>query len=400
MNRMNHLVPNSCSLRTGVAFACLVIATGNAFAVTGAELSGYGIKNAAMGGASIALPLDASAAANNPAGMAFVATSMAVNVVAFQGNTTATIGGVPLTDSTTEVAPEGGFNWVVNPQVTVGITFSGSGAGADYGKTYPTPFPVAGAETMKSSRKIAEITQSITWKVKPDLALGFGLIYSQQELSNQGLVQPIPVPPFIVAVPSHGKQTATGWGARVGVLWNASPELSWGATYRMKTPMSSLSGYSGDILAYSNGKLDLPEEYGVGVAWKATSAITVAADYLNTAYSGVNANQDPNGPKWSDQQVAKFGVSWAINPTWTLRTGFNSASKQIDSSRLAQNLLSPAIDTFAYDFGATMKIDEKSDISFSVDTTTSNTMDGTGASTGTSITGKTQVLRLGYQRTF
>jgi len=400
MKRMTNSIPNSYFLRASIASAGLTLAAGTAFAVTGAELSGYGIKNAAMGGASIALPLDASAAANNPAGMAFVPTSLSANVLVFQGNTTATIQGVQLTDATNVVSPEGGFNWVISPEMTVGLTFSGSGAGADYGRLYPTPFPVAGAENLKSTRKTAEITQSVSWKVNPDLALGFGLIYSAQEVSTQGLVQPIPVAPFIVAVPSHGTQTATGWGARIGALWNASSDFSLGATYRMKTFMSSLSGYSGDILAYSNGSLDLPEEYGVGVAWKPTSSVTVAADLLNTVYSGVKANQDPNGPKWSDQQVFKFGVSWAVNPTWTLRGGFSNASKQIDSSRLSQNLSSPAIDTFAYDFGVTMKIDDKSDISFSVDTTTSNTIEGTGTSLGTSITGKTQVIRLGYQRLF
>ena len=43
-----------------------------ALATNGTMPHGYGIKAQGMGGASIALPQDALAAANNPAGMAFV----------------------------------------------------------------------------------------------------------------------------------------------------------------------------------------------------------------------------------------------------------------------------------------------------------------------------------------
>ena len=48
---------------------------GAAQAINGAQLGGNGVRNASMGGASIALPLDANAAANNPAGMAWVPSS-------------------------------------------------------------------------------------------------------------------------------------------------------------------------------------------------------------------------------------------------------------------------------------------------------------------------------------
>ena len=52
----------------------LMVLSGSACASNGILMSGYGVKNASMGGASIALPLDALAAANNPAGMGKVGT--------------------------------------------------------------------------------------------------------------------------------------------------------------------------------------------------------------------------------------------------------------------------------------------------------------------------------------
>jgi long-chain fatty acid transport protein len=381
------------------ALAGLVLACGQAMAMNGSQLGGYGIKNAGMGGASIALPLDASAAANNPAGMAFVPTSVVGNVVVFKGKSNATFAGIPpasipsnqLNDNTTKTAPEGGFNWVVNSQMTVGLTLSGAGAGANYGEPL---FP--SLENLKSAQKVADVIPSISWKINPDLAVGLGLIFSFQEFESQGAFNPA----NLASVPGHGKETAHGVGARIGLHWNATPQHSVGATLKPRTSMSKLGDYSKDILAHSEGKVDIPAEYGLGIAWKATPNITLAADFLEVQYSKVKANQDPTGPKWKDQPIWRLGASWELDPTWTLRGGLSRNQRQITSDRTLQNLLSPAINNVAYTFGASMKLDPKSDISFSMEHNPSKTLNGTGDNAGTNITSKTQVIRVGYQKQF
>ena len=95
----------------GTLIGSLALVATNAYAMNGAQLGGYGIKNAGMGGASIALTLDASAAANNPAGMAFVPTSIVANLVSFKGQSSVNLFGNALEDNTTVLAPEGGFNY-------------------------------------------------------------------------------------------------------------------------------------------------------------------------------------------------------------------------------------------------------------------------------------------------
>jgi long-chain fatty acid transport protein len=70
----------SYPLRASLLTGAMLLIADPALAVNGAQLGGYGIKNAAMGGASIALPLDAVAAANNPAGTAFVPASTSLNL--------------------------------------------------------------------------------------------------------------------------------------------------------------------------------------------------------------------------------------------------------------------------------------------------------------------------------
>jgi long-chain fatty acid transport protein len=401
MQKKEHCVSLKSILKCIAGGTTSVLLVSNAWAINGIQMNGYGIKNAGMGGASIALPLDASAPVNNPAGLGFVPTSLVFNLVAFTGNTTASVGPVSLVDNSSVMAPEGGFANVLSPEWTVGVTLSGAGAGSDYGATFPLPpgTPVVGnLENLKANRKIAEVAHTAAWKANADLALGLSLIYAYQELSTQGLVAAFPG--GVAAIPSHGSQSASGWSARIGGLWNITPDVSLGATYRSKTSMSAMSGYSQDIFQYSEGKLDLPSDYGIGAAWRVSPALTLASDWVKVSYSDVKANQDPNGPLWSDQQIIKIGASWNLNPAWTLRAGYSNNSSQIDSSRTAQNILSPALDSSNIAVGASMKLDEKSDISFSYDTSPQRTLTGTGNSTGISLQGHSQVLRLGYQSRF
>lgn len=386
----------------GALIASGALFASQAHAMNGAQLGGYGIKNAGMGGASIALPLDASAAVNNPAGMAFVPQSFAINVLVFNGQSTANTPAIPGTpipaqtfnDNTTVSAPEGGANWVINPTMTAGISLSASGAGVDFGKTLIPGMPAA---NVQASQKVAEIIPSISWKVQPNLALGMSVNFATQQLSSQGLVDTT----TFQEIPGFGTQTANGIGARLGVHWQASPELSLGATYKFKTNMGQLGDYSKTILKYSDGKIDLPSEYGLGLAWKASPTITVAADYLRIEYGGIKVNQDPDGQGWKDQQVLRLGASWDLNPNWTLRGGVSTNTRQIESDRAAQNITSPAVSNLAITAGATFKLDKTSDLSFSLEGNPSTTLDGTGASQGYSITGnRVAVVRFGYQRSF
>ena len=386
----------------GALIASGALFASQAHAMNGAQLGGYGIKNAGMGGASIALPLDASAAVNNPAGMAFVPQSFAINVLVFNGQSTANTPAIPGTpipaqtfnDNTTVSAPEGGANWVINPTMTAGISLSAAGAGVDFGKTLIPGMPAA---NVQASQKVAEIIPSISWKVQPNLALGMSVNFATQQLSSQGLVDTT----TFQEIPGYGTQTANGIGARLGVHWQASPELSLGATYKFKTNMGQLGDYAKTILKYSDGKIDLPSEYGLGLAWKASPTITVAADYLRIEYGGIKVNQDPDGQGWKDQQVLRLGASWDLNPSWTLRGGVSTNTRQIESDRAAQNITSPAVSNLAITAGATFKLDKTSDLSFSLEGNPSTTLDGTGASQGYSITGnRVAVVRFGYQRSF
>ncbi|MFZ1341716.1 OmpP1/FadL family transporter [Thiothrix eikelboomii] len=372
---------------------------GSAQAINGAQLGGNGVKNASMGGASIALPLDANAAANNPAGMAFVPSSSTLDLQVFDGKSSAdyVLPGNHLNNHQTIPAPQGGFNWQYSPSVTFGMSISGSGSGSDYGQT---ALPVPGAGLAKTKLSTAELIPTIAWKPREDLAVGLGLTLAHQTFSADGVIVPAPVPGGLLPIPGHGDKTATGVGWRAGVLWKPTPKLSVGVNYKATTKMGRLDGYDADLLAYSDGRIDLPEQYGVGVAWQATPQLTLAADQVKIQWGELKVMEDPNGFTWKNQSVSRLGASFAVNDRLTVRAGVSRNNGQIDSSRTAQNLLVPSVHKNAYTAGLSWKLDDKNELSAGYEINPTTTLSGTGASQGTDLTSKVQVFMLGWERKF
>ena len=380
------------------ALAVAAFHTG-ALAVNGALPGGNGIKNAAMGGTSIALPLDAVAAANNPAGIAFVPSSTTLGLQVFNGHSSADylMPGNHLENRQAQPAPEGGLVWHWTDEVTFGLSMAGAGAGSDYGQP---ALPVPGAGTAKTTLRIAEFIPTVAWKPTPDLALGLGLTLARQQFEADGVIVPAPVPGGLLPISGHGNQTASGAGLRVGLLWKPAADWSLGVNVKSRTRMGKLDGYDRDLLAYSDGRLDVPAQYGVGVAWQATERLTVAADWLRILWGDIKAMQDPNGFAWRNQPVLRFGAAWKLDDRWTLRAGYSRNRSQIDSSRAVQNLLVPSINKEAYTTGLSWRVDPHSELNFGYELNPRTTLTGTGASTGTSLTSKVQMFLLGYHYTF
>ena len=390
--------PRSRLTRPAAALAIAGFHAG-VLAVNGALPGGNGVKNAAMGGASIALPLDAVAAANNPAGMAFVPASATLGLQVFHGQSSAdyVLPGNHLENRQTQMAPDGGFIWHSTPEVTLGISMSGAGAGSDYGQP---ALPVPGAGTAKTSLRVAEFIPAMAWKPTPDLALGLGLTLAWQQFDADGVIVPAPVPGGLLPIPGHGNQTATGVGLRGGLLWTPTADWSLGLNVKSRARMGRLDGYDRDLLAYSDGRLDVPGQYGVGVAWRPTERLTLAADWLRILWGEIKAMQDPNGFTWRNQPVVRLGAAWMLDDRWTLRAGYSRNRSQIDPSRAVQNLLVPSINEQAYTAGLSWRVDPHSELNLGYELNPRTTLRGTGASAGTSLTSKVQMFLLGYHYTF
>ncbi|MCU0920233.1 MAG: outer membrane protein transport protein [Burkholderiaceae bacterium] len=389
-----HLLRQRCRMACA-AFS--LFAAGPSWAANGAQPGGYGIKNAMMGGASIALPLDAAAGANNPAGMAYVGNTSSLNLQLFNGRSSSdyVLPGNHLSNNSTNPIPDGGANWEIGNAMSLGFSFAAFGAGADYKQP---ALPLTGAADAEASLQVLDIVPTISWKPVPELALGVGIDLAYQLFKAQGVIVPTPGGPL--ELPGHGTQAAYGYGARLGVLWQATPELWFGANYKTVTRMSSLSGYRNDLLAYSDGKIDLPAQYGVGVSWRPVPGVTLAADWLRIEWSGIEVMQDPNAFYWRDQQVLRGGVQWDIDATWTVRAGLSGNQGQIETTNLNANLLTPSINDRAYTAGVSWRMDKANEFSLGYEVNPKKTLTGTGPSTGTTLSSTVQFLLIGWQHNF
>jgi len=169
---------------------------------------------------------------------------------------------------------------------------------------------------------------------------------------------------------------------------------------KSRARMGRLDGYDRDLLAYSDGRLDVPGQYGVGVAWRPTERLTLAADWLRILWGEIKAMQDPNGFTWRNQPVVRLGAAWMLDDRWTLRAGYSRNRSQIDPSRAVQNLLVPSINEQAYTAGLSWRVDPHSELNLGYELNPRTTLTGTGASAGTSLTSKVQMFLLGYHYTF
>jgi long-chain fatty acid transport protein len=370
-----------------------------AWAVNGAQPGGHGAANASMGGASIALPLDAEAAANNPAGLALLPSSVTVGIQLFHGKSSSqyVLPGNELQNRTTTGGPEGGANWRVSSEWTVGLSIAVGGAGSDY--QHPA-LPVPGASNAKTSLAVIELIPTVAWRPREDLALGLALNLAHERFEAQGVIVPAPVPGGLLPLPDHGRQTADGIGLRAGALWKPMPGLSLGVNLKSRTHMGRLRGYEQDLLAYSDGRLDIPSEYGIGAAWQATPALTLAADVLQINWGQLGVMKDPNGFHWRNQPIGRIGVAWRTEGGWTLRAGYSRSRRQITSDRTVQNLLVPSVHDQAFTAGITWPLAKSASLNLGYELNPPTTLEGSGPSTGTSLTSKVQMLMASYQHNF
>jgi len=382
------------SLCTGV----LALYGASAQATNGTFNTGYGFQAASMGGASIGLAQDALSAANNPAGMAYVGNRFDIDLATFNGTADITYGSVQNPHSTHIVtpAPEFGVNYELSPDLTVGLSVYGMGEKTDYGRPL---LPVPGAQVAKSFLLQLSVAPTITYKIDPTLAVGVSLIGGFEQFRSSGFIVPTPEG-TLVGLPSHGTATALGYGGAVGILWQPVPEFSMGASYYTKMRYGSLAGYDGDVLAKYNGRIDGPQHYGIGVAFKPVDRLKIAADWLHIDWHTVAALSDPATFGWHDQNVFRVGASYELGSRWVLMAGFSYGSSHVDTDHLLANVFSPAISNKAVTIGATYRISPAHEVSIGYEHTLPRTMIGTGPSTGTNIKARYDFFRLAYSYRF
>lgn len=354
----------------------------HALATNGTMPHGYGIKAQGMGGASIALPQDAIAAANNPAGMAFVGNRLDAGLVWLKADRGASIGGTYFSANEKEnyFIPDFGYNRVLNDRLSAGISVVGNGVGTRYAKPIGPPTNSnAGSELMQ-----VVMSPTLAYKLNADNALGVSLNVAYQRLKIEGVEH--------TGLANQGFDSSFGYGLGLGWTGKLSEQVSVGASYVSKTHMGKLDKYR--TLLAGGGEFDVPERYGVGIAITPLPKLTIAADALRVNWSGVksigNSLLSPgafgaaNGPGfgWQDQNIYRIGLNYAVNDTLELRTGYSRGGQIIPSGETTLNYLAPVTPRKHLSAGATWRFDKKLELSLVYARATDTAVDGSGPSAG------------------
>ena len=368
------------SLQAACIAALTTLVTPVAFATNGTMPHGYGIKAMGMGGVSIALPQDAVAAANNPAGMAFIGERVDLGLSVVLPRPEATLGGTNFDGSGVDAiaVPDFGYNRPLDKHQTVGVSVYGNGVATKYSTS------IAGGPG--SDNDAAQLTQIIiapTYAIQlaPGQALGVSLDLAYQRFKVDGV-------PDSLGRESRGTDTSTGVGFKIGWTGQVTEQLTLGAVYVARIQMGKLSTYS--RLLANDGEFDIPERYGIGAAWRPVPSVVLAADVMRVNWgkisslaNGITASEPGFG--WQNQTITRIGAAWDYSSALTLRAGVSYGTRIINKSSTFLNYLAPVTPQSHLSMGGTYKLDVDNEISFMTAHAYGKTVRGTGASSGMDV---------------
>ena len=380
---------------------------GIASATNGYFSHGYGMKAKGMGGAAAATASDTMGGANNPASMVWVGDRMDVGIDWFSPKREASRTGSFGPDfneksgSNSFLVPEFGYNMMLGGNMSLGVTVYGNGGmNTDYnsgtsvpagrcGPGAPASNPLCGNGKLGVNLEQLIVAPTFAYKVNASNSIGVSPLFVYQRFSEDGLQAFMPLSTDTAAVANTGHDSSTGWGVRLGWQGKVTDSVTLGAAYSPKIDMSNFKRYAG--LFAEKGDFDIPMNWNLGVAFKATPAVTVALDYSHIAYSGVKSiantaiipivptgnppcpantanpslclgNVNGLGFGWSDVDVVKLGVEYKYNDALTLRAGINHGTNPVKSGEQTFNIIAPGVVTDHYTLGATYGVTKDSEV--------------------------------------
>lgn len=365
---------------------------GMASATNGYFSHGYGMTAKGMAGAATAMAKDTFGGANNPASMVWVGDRMDIGVDWFSpirsaersggAGMAAGLNGTSESGSENFLIPEFGYNMMMGEKMSLGVTVYGNGGmNTDYSNTSYTCSPagpvnnmLCGSGDLGIDLMQLVIAPTLAYKVAPNHSVGVSPLIGYQRFKAEGLqgFAGFTASGTTNNLTNQGYDSAYGFGVRVGYMGKLSDMVTVGAAYSSKISMSEFDDYK-ELFAEQGG-FDMPENWNLGIAIKATPKATVAIDYQRINYSGVNSVGNPStnmaplgadngrGFGYDDVDVVKLGVEYAYSNNLTLRAGYSHTNNPISSRDVTFNIIAPAVIENHYTLGFTYGLDKNSDI--------------------------------------
>ncbi|MCW8931734.1 MAG: outer membrane protein transport protein [Gammaproteobacteria bacterium] len=380
------------------AVTAAIVLPNIAIATNGSFMMGNGTKANGRAGVGIAIADSAVSGADNPAAMVKVGNRIDFGFQVFDPDRTATITGNenPGVQSLNYdgngnndgpfYIPEGGFNYMLSDDMSVGVSVVGTG-GMNTSYDFFALMAGASAATEQSGINLEQIRilPTLSYKINDKHSIGASLQVAYQQFKAYGL-QNFDNANFSAdsgKVTNKGRDDAWGFGLSLGWQGQLTDQLTLGVVYNSKIDMDEFDDYKG--LLAEQGDLDVPENYGIGLAFQATEQLMLGFDIQQINYSDVDSmgntlqagnmgmnmmvpgqqlgDNNGSGFGWDDMTVYKLGAEYKWNKQLTLRAGYSHADQPIDKDQTMFNQLAPAVIEDHATIGMTYVLPQGSEIS-------------------------------------
>lgn len=354
-----------------------------AFATNGMNMEGYGPIALGMGGASMAYDNGTAAMMNNPATLGLMNEGHRVDLaLGYMGPDVTAKAGPATAPSAADSFGGPAFGWVAKTgRLTYGVGMYGQGGmGAEYaadsfmgnGQNLPT----------RSELGVGRLLFPLAFNVSPDLVVGGSIDFVWAGLDVQMFDQAGGYLNSTNGNDFSGKAHATGYAAKIGLVYKLNPKLSLGAAYHSETSLGDLeadgaqysfggSTYTGKFKAVD---FQWPETYSMGFSYQPSDNLQITGDYKRINWASVMKNFHMNfsssgmswdalmPQNWEDQNVWMLGFSYRANDALTLRAGANFANNPVPDHDM--HPLFPAIIKKHYMLGVGYQLSKASSVDF------------------------------------
>ena len=422
-----------------VIIAIAVLFTTSTHATNGYFTHGIGVKNKAMAGAGTASPDEAIASAVNPASAVLVGDRLDIGVSLFSprrsyessaslamGNGGAFTLGPDKIDSDSDyfVIPDISKIWARGEDSAIGVSFYGrggmntdfSGGTATFDPDSPLgPAPIVtlpgiyggGTTGVNLSQAFLDLTYA---RKSGDFSWGLSAVFAVQMFEAKGVGNFAGFTKSFASsggtvfpenLSNNGTDWSFGYGAKFGVIWQASESVSLALAYQTKMNMSDFDDYS-DLFAQGGG-FDIPASIRGGFSIAANENLNLHFDVEHSMFSDVGSvgneiqnlfacptvggtdlesclgGQNGPGFGWKDVTTYKFGADWKVSsmPDWTWRAGYSYGKQPIRSDQLLFNILAPAVIESHFTAGTSKTTSTGRELSFGIMFAPSKSVSGT-----------------------
>ncbi len=372
-------------------FSCMLLASAPVWGGNGHLLHGIGAINSSMGGAGVALLEDSLAALHvNPALLAKAkGNQVSFSTEFFQDGLRVEArlaNNWSRTDASTQIGVIPAFGWMAHdPSKKLALGFGLLGV-AGFRTDWPqdssnfllVPQP-NGFGHVATDYSLTKIPIAFAYNVTPKLAIGasFNIYRGTLQITPNPVILPDFSSDGFGWLPDAGYQIARwGLGAQVGMYYEISPMISFGASYTSKQIFHTYKWNSvivnPSLVTFGQARIvdfqmEGPQSFQFGVGLHPSKKLSIAADGKFIKYQGVKGLGGATsgvslvyhnliGIGWRDIWVAMVGAEYKPNERIALRAGYNHGQSPIKEGFAINSMGTPSTFQKHFCLGAGMAV--------------------------------------------